>query len=64
MVLILVELASISRRLLRVVLPRSRELKWPWPAFLRRIFFLVMVKRLVVALWVLIFGICKNKKQV
>jgi len=40
-----------------VVLPRSRALKWSWPAFLRSIFFLVIVKRLAVALWVLIFGI-------
>lgn len=60
----------ISRRLFLVTLPDSRELKWSWPAFLFKIFcFLVILKRLAVALWVFIFGIKSftrhlNKKQV
>ncbi len=42
-----------SVRLARVTLPLSRELKWPWPAFLLMILPVrVMVMRLARALWV------------
>lgn len=51
-----------SERLLRVTLPGSRALKWPWPAVRFMIFPVrVFQMRLAVPLCVLIFGIYKKE---
>ncbi len=58
----------LSDRLLRLVLPLSRALKWSCPSvrFITFIPFLdlLIVKRFAVALWVFIFGIILKSKWV